>query len=198
LEEVEPELGAAIVQDLDPEVAADILEEMEPSAATDLFREVSEERQEDIKGRMEKEEWQEISLLKTFKEKTAGSLMTTEYLSMPGKATVQEALDLIRKSAGEVEILHYVFVVDDQERLTGTVGLRKLLTSPLDTPLRQLASQRIISVGPEEEWESVAELFYKYSFLALPVVDKEGKLLGIIGFKHSFDELVSYYYKEAS
>jgi len=198
LEEVEPELGAAIVEDLDPEVAADILEEMEPSLATDLIKEVSKERKEVIKDRMEAEEWQELKLLETFEEKTAGALMTTEYLALSEEATVQDALDLIKRSADEVEIFHYVFLVDRQNRLTGTVGLRKLITSPPETALRDIAPSRIVSVHPEDTLETVAELFYKYNFLALPVVDAEGRLLGIIGYKHSFDQLVGYYYKEAS
>lgn len=198
LEEVEPELGAAIVEDLDPEVAADILEEMEPSLATDLIKEVSEERKEVIKDKMEEQEWQELKLLETFEEKTAGALMTTEYLALTDQATVQDALDLIKRSADEVEIFHYVFLVDGQNRLTGTVGLRRLITSPPETAVRDIATSRIISVHPKDTLEKVADLFYKYNFLALPVVDAEGRLLGIIGYKHSFDQLVGYYYKEAS
>ncbi len=198
LEEVEPELGAAIVEDLDPEVAADILEEMEPSRATDLFKEVSRERKEVIKDRMEEEEWKEIRLLETYEEKTAGSLMSTEFLSLSENATVAEALELITSAADEVDIFYYVYLVDETSRLKGTVGLRKLLTTPKHTPLQEIASSRIVSVRPEEDLREVAELFYKYNFLALPVVDQEGRLLGIIGFKHSFDQLVPYYYKEAS
>ncbi len=199
LEELEPELGAAIVQDLDPEVAADIMEEIEPSVAADILEDMPAEQQENIKSRMIEEEREQLDKLQTYSEKeTAGALMTTDYIALSPTATVADALRLIRASSETVELIHYAFMVDGDDRLKGVVSLRSLIIAKPDTLLHELAGERLVSVRLEDEWAEVARQFYKYNFLALPVLDEESKLQGIITFQHSFDELIPFYHKEAA
>ncbi|OGR03889.1 MAG: hypothetical protein A2511_08120 [Deltaproteobacteria bacterium RIFOXYD12_FULL_50_9] len=198
LEMVEPELGAAIVQDLDPTRAAEIFEEMEPSVAADIFEELPEMHQEVIMGQMEPEERDEIGLLQAFEERTAGSLMTTDFLQICITKTVGDALKFIRDNADEVEIVHYVYVGDDYGHLIGVVSIKQLILAAPEVLLHDLEMPRLITVETDDELEKVADQFYKYKFLAIPVVDDKTRLLGIISYKHSFDELVSYYYREAA
>jgi CBS domain-containing protein len=198
LEEVEPELGAAIMEDLDPELAADIMEEMEPAVAVDILNEVEETQRVAIKRHMEADERQEIEQLEHFHEETAGGLMSTDFLAITPDKTVADALTLIRESARDVDLIYYVFLIDDAGRLGGVVGIRNLLCAEPTSRLADLPRHRTIAVKPEDDWKEVAEMFYKYSFFALPVVDHEEKLLGVIGFRHCFDELIPYYAKEAA
>ncbi len=198
LEQVEPELGADMIEDLDPGIAADIFEEMEPSAAADILEEVSDEHEVIIKGRMEAEERQEIEQLQTYVEGTAGALMTTNYVALPEANLVSDALEYIRTAASEVALIHYTYLLDEAGRLTGVVSIRSLIRSDGATALKSLAGERVVSVKPEDSWEDVAELFYKYNFLALPVLGAEARLVGVISYKHSFDELVKFYHREAA
>jgi magnesium transporter len=198
LEEVEPELGASIVKGLDPTVAADIIEEMEPSAAADIFEELPEAHQAVIMRAMEPDERDEIQMLQTFEERTSGALMTTDFLTLPPDKTVSDALQLIRESAEMVELIQYIYLTDQKDRLLGAVSIKRLiLSNPVDT-LESLATPRVVSVKPDDSRETVAEMFYKYNFSAIPVVDESEKLIGIISYKHSFDELVPYYYRQVS
>lgn len=197
LEEVEPELGAAIVAQLDPEVAADIMEEMEAASAADILEEVSEEHREVIIDKMEAEEREEIERLHTYEDRTAGALMTTDFVDVPDHATVADATAAVRRWAEDVEMLNYLYLVDDEKRLVGAVSLKQLILAEPATPLRQLAGTRLVSVPPDAPWDDVAEKFYKFNFLALPVIDADDRLLGVIPFKSSFDELMPHYYREA-
>ncbi|MBZ0270960.1 CBS domain-containing protein [bacterium] len=199
LEALEPEVGASIIQDLDPHIAADIFEEMEPSAAADIALELPETHQDDIMQRMEPDERAELERLGRYEERTAGGLMGTDFLAIAGDATVADAIALIRQMADEVEIVHYVFLVDAENHLRGAVTMKRLVLADPAARLADVAeTQRVVSVRPDEDLETVAETFYKYNFLALPVTDADDRLIGIIPFRHSFDELVEHYYKLAS
>lgn len=198
LEEVEPELGAAIVKELDPEVAADIMEEMEAAAAADILDEVTDEHREEIIERMDAEERQEIETLHTYEDKSAGALMSTDFVEIAATATVADAIAEVRKWADEVAMLHYVYLLDDTGALVGAVSLKQLILARPDTPLRELAGMRLVTVSADEDWSDVAEKFYKYNFQALPVVDENDRLVGVVSFRSSFDELVRYYVREAA
>lgn len=197
LEEIEPELGAQLVEQLDPAVAADIIEEMEPSLAADLIEEVDEEAEQEIKQAMDGESRREIEALQAFEKDTAGALMTTNYLSLAPEATVAEALRQIRAQSAEVEYVYYLYLVQPDGVLAGVVNLRQLILAEPQTELASLVGSRLVFVHPETDWQEVAEVFYKYNFPALPVVDREQRLMGIILYKHSFDELAGYYYRMA-
>ncbi|MCZ7585070.1 MAG: CBS domain-containing protein [Deltaproteobacteria bacterium] len=148
--------------------------------------------------RMEPDEREEIELLRTFGERTAGALMSTDFVTAAEDATAADALRLVREHAEDVEMLHYVFCHDGAGRLTGVVSLKALVLAPPETVLKDLFGGRLVFAKPDDGIAAVAEQFYKYNFLALPVVGEAEKLLGIITFKHSFDELVPYYHRQAA
>ncbi len=184
LEEVEPKLQKSMVQALDSETAAGIVEEMDPSAAADLLAELSEERSEAILEEMDPEERQEVKDLLEFREDSAAGRMTTEYVAVPQTATVADAIRALRGFEGDPETITEVYLIDSGEVLKGVVPLARLVLARPETRLEVLTEPRFISVSFDQHENEVAELFDKYNLRALPVVDKAGKLVGVVEADH--------------
>lgn len=180
LSEVEPEIQTSIIESLKADKAADILEEMEPSEAADVLNELEEEQSEQILDEMEPQEKEDVEELLEFSENTAGGLMDTGFLALPQDATVAEAMEALKKSEEIIEDLHYLFLVDDENHLRATVPLAKLFFASGDAPLKEFASERLLSIQANLKQNRVAEFFDKYNLLALPVVNEEEELLGVI------------------
>jgi magnesium transporter len=180
LSEVDPDLQTSIIESLKAEKAAEILEEMEPSEAADLLNELEEDRSEEILEEMEPEDKEEVEELREFRDDTAGGLMDPGFLSFPENTTVAEAMEELQKNEEILEDLHSLFLVDQENRLLFTVPLAKLFFAGGDTPLKELAADPLLSVHPHEKQDRVAEVFDKYNLLALPVVDEQGRLIGVI------------------
>jgi CBS domain-containing protein len=201
LEEVDDTVGKSIVEDLSPEVAADIVEEMEPSEAVDLLSTLPEERAEQIMKHVEEDDAQDIRTLARYEEGTAGSLMSTDYIAVPPETTVQGAIDELRRQAGDVEAIYYVYVVAPLCRLIGVVSLRQLVTARPSAALQEIAEERLVTLHPETPVREVAQAFEKYGFLFLPVVEREaaqgpGKMLGVIGLQHALDQIRPHFGQE--
>lgn len=184
LEEVEPKLQKSLVQALDSETAASIVEEMDPSAAADLLAELTEERSEAILEEMDPEERQEVKDLLEFREDSAAGRMTTDYVAVPLTATVADGIRALRGFEGDPETVTEIYLTDSSEVLKGVVPLARMVLARPETRLEVLAEPRFISVGPNQHENDVAELFDKYNLRALPVVDKAGKLVGIVEADH--------------
>ncbi|HEY7212528.1 MAG TPA: CBS domain-containing protein [Bryobacteraceae bacterium] len=182
LTEVEPELQAKIIESLNAEKAAEILEEMEPSEAADLLNELEEERSEEILDEMKEEDKEEVEELRDFRDDSAGGLMDTGYLALSENATVQQAMDELRKDEDVLEDLHAVFLVGGENRLRATVPLARLFFAAGDAPLKDFASDPLLFVTANERLDRVSEMFDKYNLLALPVVNDEERqeLIGVI------------------
>jgi magnesium transporter len=180
LEEVEPKLQKSIVESLDSERVADIVEEMDPDAAADLLADLPQERTEEILEEMAPEEREEVSGLLEFKENTAAGRMTTEYIALGVDATVSDAIDALRSFEGGVETVSTMFLVDSNGALVGTVPLAKLVLAEGQESLLSLVQEPLISCRPQARENEVAELFDKYNLTTLPVVDENGKLVGVV------------------
>jgi Mg/Co/Ni transporter MgtE len=180
LEEVEPKVQKAIVESLDSEKAADIVEEMNPDAAADLLADLPEDRTEQILIQMEPEAQQEVVELLEHKEETAAGRMTTEFLALPIKATVQNAIDSLREFEGGVEAISTIYLVDSQGTLVAAVPLAKIVLAQSHEPMLSLAQEPLVLAHQEATENAVAELFDKYNLQTLPVVDEHNKLTGVI------------------
>jgi Mg/Co/Ni transporter MgtE len=180
LEEIRPRLQADIVESLDSDRAADIVEEMDPDAAADLLKQLPEETTEEILGEMEPQDREEMTELLEFKDNTAAGRMTTEYIAVPPTATVHDAIERLRSFEGGVETVSTIFLVDQNDKLVGTVPLSRLVLASPDTPLLSLVSEPLISSHADADEKEVSELFDKYNLLTLPVVDDEGRLTGVV------------------
>jgi len=180
LSEVDPDIQASILESLETEKAADIVEEMAPDEAADILAGLEEETSHDILEEMEHEPKSEVSELMEFDEDTAGGMMNTEYVALPEPSTVADAITALKTNEELLESLNTIFLVDSFERLTGAVPLARLFLHEGATPLRELAAETLIEVPVTEHQEQITELFDKYNLLALPVVDTQHRLAGVI------------------
>ncbi|HJX73866.1 MAG TPA: CBS domain-containing protein [Candidatus Deferrimicrobiaceae bacterium] len=179
LHELEPEVQADLITDMDKEQAADVIERMPPDEAADVIADLSLEKAQEILGLIEKEEAQDIHELLGHEEDTAGGLMTNEYLAYAPGITVGQTLEKFRGEASEIESVYYVYVVED-DKLLGVVGLRDLILEAPSKTLGEVMHTKLITARADANQEKVAELISKYNLLALPVVDEENCLLGIV------------------
>ena len=180
LEEIQPKLQKSIVESLEPERAADIVEEMDPDAAADLLGDLPEERSQEILEEMEPEQREEVSELLEFNENSAAGRMTTEYIALSDRATVKDAIEMMRHFEGGIENISTVFLVDNDWKLVAAVPLPRLALAAGDTQLAELKTEQLISCHAGSSEKDVAEQFDKYNLLTLPVVDAAGVLTGVI------------------
>jgi Mg/Co/Ni transporter MgtE len=136
---------------------------------------------------MESEPESDVRELLEFKEDTAGGMMNTEYIALPESARVADALVALKGNEDLLEHLNHLFLIDAEGRLKGAVPLARLFVAQESRPLQDLATDTLIQTPVDEGRDRVTELFDKYNLLALPVVDEEGKLAGVI----TADEIIS-------
>lgn len=187
LSEVDPRMQARILESMEPEKAADIVEEMAPDEAADVLKGLEHSTSEEILEEMEVAPESEVRELLEFKEDTAGGMMNTEYISLHESATVEDALTALKGNEDQLESLNAVFLVDSEGRLTGTVPLARLFVASRATPLRELSTGTLISATVTGKQDEVTELFDKYNLLALPVIDQDRRLAGVI----TADDIIS-------
>ncbi len=183
LEEIDPRIQKAIIETITVEKASDIVEEMSPSDAADLLGDLPEARAEEILEGMEQEKAEDLRELLVHPDETAGGLMTTAYLSLPPTVTVEAAIGRLKAGASNLDIMDYIFIQDDAEILQGVVSIRDLLTAHPHQTLADIQPSRVVSVKVDEDQNEVVDAFAKYGFRALPVVDEEGHLRGVISFR---------------
>jgi magnesium transporter len=187
VEEMEPDTQVEVLEDLEPARAADILEEMSPDDAADLVADLSDRSRDEILALMEADEAAEVRDLLTFPEDSAGGMMTTELVAVPESLTAAETIERLRELEPDAETIYYVYVVDDDERLVGVLSLRDLIVARPDTPIAEVMIDEPVAVGALEQAESVAETIAHYNLLAIPVVDDNGRLAGIVTVDDAFD-----------
>lgn len=180
IHELEPELRSRVMSQLDSEQASDILEEMDPDEAADVLGDLPEEKAQELLGLMDEEEAGEIQELLEHEENTAGGLMNSEYVAVTGDMTVDDALREIRLVAPDIETVYYAYIVDQEEHLQGVVSLKELLTTPPGTVIADIMTANLKTVNVESTPEDILEIIAKYNLIAVPVLDKEGKMAGIV------------------
>jgi CBS domain-containing protein len=188
--EMEPETQVDILEDLEPGRAADILEEMDPDEAADLVADLSDESREEILGLMEKEEADEVQELMTYDEETAGGIMTTEFVAVPATLTAAQTIDRLRELEPNAETIYYVYVTDPDERLVGVLSLRDLIVSKPNIVISTFMFDEPVAVRTDASQEEVTEVVARYNLLAVPVVDSEGRMEGIVTVDDAIDTLL--------
>ncbi len=182
LEEMPAEHQARIIGDMDEERAADILEWMSPDEAADVLGDLPEEKAEDLLNRMEGEEQADVAELLPYEDDTAGGLMTTEFVTLPRSLTVGEALARLREMAETPNMIYYLYVVEEEGswKLAGVIALRSLILGDPDVRLEDVMRSDFQKAHPDDPAREVAQKIAEYNLLALPVVDDEEDILGII------------------
>lgn len=189
-EEMEPETQVEVIEDLDPARAADILEEMSPDDAADLVQDLSDETRQEILALMEREEAEELGELLAYPEDTAGGMMTTEFVAIPASLTCAQAIDRLREMEPDAETIYYVYVVDAQEQLVGVLSLRDLIVSAPARRIRDVMIPDPVTVDVLANEDEVAEVVAHYNLLAVPVVDGEHHLVGIVTVDDAMDAIL--------
>jgi sporulation protein YlmC with PRC-barrel domain len=184
LEEVEPKLQKALLESMDEEKIADIVEEMDPGAAADLLAELSEERSDAILEEMEPAERHDLEELLEFDEATAAGCMTTDFVALGMQATVAGAVQALRNFDGDPENVTEVYLLDEKRVLRGAISLSRLVMALPETRLAVLAEPRVLSCPWDLRQNALAELFDKYNLRALPVVDAQGRMVGVVQADH--------------
>lgn len=184
LEETDPKIQVSLIEDLDMANASDIIEEMSLSEATDLLGDLSKEKAEGILKEMEKDVAEDVKELLAHPEEKAGGLMTNSFLSFAPGCTAGEAMETIRREAEDMDLIYYLYVVDPQDHILGVLSLRELIVAAPEKALSELMDTRIVAVHIEEHKDRIAGDFAKYGMLAMPVVDDDNRLEGVILFKN--------------
>ena len=184
LEEVDPKLQKALLEGLDEERIADIVEEMDPGAAADLLSEMTNERSEAILEEMEPDERHEVEELLEFHEDSAAGRMTTQYVSVLNDATVADAVQAMRDFDGDIETVTEIYLLDAHGVLRGTVPLSRMVVAQQASHLDVLAEPRVLSCPSAMHQSKVAEIFDKYNLHALPVVDEQHRMVGVVYSDH--------------
>lgn len=180
LEEVDPKLQKSLLEKLGEERIADIVEEMDPGAAADLLAELPEDQSDAILEEMEPEEREEVEGLLEFDERSAAGFMTTEFVHVGEDATVAQAVLALRNFDGDAETVTEVFLLGADEMLRGSVPLARLVMAQPDAPLAGLTEPRVLSCPAAMRQDQVAEMFDKYNLRAMPVVDPQGRMVGVV------------------
>jgi magnesium transporter len=180
LTEVEPKIREHLIVSVEPEQAADILEEMPPDEAADLLAALPEPQSSLLLGKMERDEAKDVQTLLRYEPDTAGGMMTTEMITLDAQLTAAEALERLRGLAGEIELIYYLYVVDPEQHLKGVITIRHLLVGSPNARLEEIMERDLVHVRPEDTRERVSEVVEKYNLLAVPVLDQEEHLLGVV------------------
>jgi magnesium transporter len=182
LAELEPDGQTELLRDLGDISIVALISNMSPDDAVDLLSELPQDKARDLISQVSDVEAQEdLTQLMTFKEDTAGGIMSTDYLALHAVMTVAEALVYLREKYEDLEEEIYdVYVVDEEEVLVGEVTLKELLTAAPEILVRDVMDEDLVFVQADEDQEQAAEILSRYDLLTLPVVDKQNKLLGII------------------
>ena len=191
------ELDAGSIQqvlaDLAPPDVAWLLKDLGPDDVADILGVLPEEQAKEILTLMKTEDSTEIADLLKYPKDSAGSIMTTEFFSLSEDTTAQEAIRRLQR-ATDAEMVFYIYVTDKDDHLVGVLSLRQLLTVPPDTPLKNIMARDVMSVSVDMDQEEVARQVARYNLLAIPVVEKDNTLVGII----TVDDVVDVIREEAT
>ena len=180
LEELPPVEAARILRSLSANEAGQLLGEMDPDDAADVVEQLPDETASEILVRMSPEEAAEIRGLSAYEPDTAGGIMTPAFVAVARDATAAQATAAIRRLVDEAETVNYVYVVDEARHLLGVLSLYRLLLSPDTTPVEQLMAPSTVRVRASADQETAARILTDRNLLAIPVVDNDDHLVGII------------------
>lgn len=180
IHELEPELRSRVISQLDSEHASDILEEMDPDEAADVLGDLPEEKAQELLGLMDEEEAEDIQELMEHEEDTAGGLMNSEFLSIPPETTVEEALKEVRLLAPDIDTVYYLYILDPEEKPLGVISLKELLISSPAMPVTEIMTSNLKTVDVDASPEDILEIIAKYNLIAVPVLDEDDRMAGLV------------------
>ena len=195
LAELEGSVAVDVLENLDADVAAQIIAEMEPDDAADVLDELDEEHRDVLLGKLTREDSEELRNLLNFDPDSAAGVMNTELILLEENMTADEAITHIRSEMEDKESPYYAYVVDRNDKLVGVLSLRDLMLARPGTIVGDaVAGQSVVSVPYDMDKGEVANLLSHYNYLAMPVVDYEGHIMGVV----TYDDIMDIMHEEAS
>lgn len=169
-----------LLRTLTPVGIAQVLQELPSDDAAEFISQLPDELREELLDLMKVEASTDVQELLSFPENTAGRIMTPDVFALKEELTVGEAISAIQHASSDIELVFYLYIVDDRNHLVGVSSLRQLLLVPPTTPLKKIMSGDVISVSTDTDQEEVARIVARYNLLGVPVVDDENKLVGVV------------------
>lgn len=188
------EVAAELIGRLAPEEAAGLLDDLQADDAADILGRVDEGKLRQILAKFDVEDAHELEELLAYGEHTAGGIMSPDVFSIHHDVTIAEATRMVQTATDLPQHVHYLYVVDEHDRLVGVIGLRQLVRSKPDMPIHAVMETELVYVTADTDQEKVAELASRYDLVAIPVVDDQRRLLGIV----TIDDIVDVLREEAT
>lgn len=190
LEEIEPEVQGSIIRDLSQSRTAELFENIPNDEIADILDELNEEDREKVLISLESEDAEEVKELLAYEDEAVGSIMNKDLIAFNLDISVSETIELLRELEADEEVMYYVYITDESDRLKGVVTLRDLILNKPETKLKEIMHTSAISVKHDSNIEDAAEKATKYDLLSIPVVDYDEKLLGAVLIHDIVDELL--------
>ena len=176
-----------IASHLDDAALARLLSQMHADERADLFNGLEQARQEAILRQLAHDEREDLRRLSGYQEGTAGAIMTSEYAVIPARCTVEQALAHLRATAPDAETIYQVYLLDEHHHIAGTISLRELILARSGKPVAELMQTDVVAVTTDTPQEEVARLISHYDLLALPIIDDESRMVGIVTYDDAMD-----------
>jgi magnesium transporter len=192
--ELEEELLLELIEDMPPDKIAEILEQMPNDDVADLLGKLSDDRAKTLLDLMTKEGSEEVEELLGYDAETAGGIMLPDFIALKEETTAREATRALQKDYVDIEMPFYLYVTDDHDNLVGVISLRQLVVVPPETKLKSIMTTDVVSVQTDTDQEEVAKIVARYNVLAVPVVDENNTLVGIV----TVDDVIDIIREEAT
>jgi magnesium transporter len=192
--ELDESIRTELLVSLSPKRIADVAATMSSDDLADLLDNLDEANRSEVLALMDQGDAEEVQELLQYEADSAGGVMSTEYIAMPGTLKVSEAITRVRQFSEEAEMSFYLYVLDEEEHLHGVVSLRHLLMNPAEDELSSIMETDVIAVSMETDQEEVAQIVSRYNIMAVPVIDHDGIMLGIV----TIDDVVDIIREEAT
>ena len=194
LQEIDHALVPEIFAELSTQSIAATISVLPPEKLAELLDSFSDEKANAIQTLLDSENRDELIEVLSYADESAGRIMSHEYMAFDENLSMSEAIEKFQQLGEEVEMPFYIYVVDSNEKMTGVLSLRQLLLNKPDIQLKSIMERDFIYVTPEEDQEVVADLVTQYNYLALPVLETDGTLAGIV----TVDDVIDIIREEAS
>ncbi|MCL2556218.1 MAG: magnesium transporter [Firmicutes bacterium] len=188
-EQLETPLQKELLESFTDEYTREVIEDLDPDDRAGLFDEMPAGVAKKLLSMLSNEERQITNMLMGYKPETAGRLMTPKFISLREEMTAEEALAKVRVQANDKETIYTLYVTDDSKKLDGVLSLKHLLIADPNAKIKDIMTDSVIKVATDTDQEDVAKIVKEYDFLAVPVVDKEGRIVGIITHDDAMDIL---------
>lgn len=190
LEEIDSEYKGTIIKELSDSKAVEVLENMPSDEIADLLDDLDEEEREKILVNLEKEDADEVKELLQYEDEIVGSIMSKDFISVNLDITVGDTIEILKETKPDEEVMYYIYITDEQDKIQGVVPLRDLVIYDNDIKIKEIMDETVSHVKHDDEINAAIEVAAKYSLTSVPVMDEEDRLVGIVIIHDLIDEFL--------